>query len=144
MQMLIQVLSEAYHCFIKMFRKCSSYLSHVMRKPVYAICEQQRCKPAYAFAQSDQRLCCSLPRQSNTTSFYIKNFKPLASFCGWAGRFESYLVEKPQIQVFSWRGSIYLFQTTKLPRGNRQHCYWDHTAVFSSSTPGTLHSNSMR
>ena len=83
-----------------MFRKCSSYLSHVIRKPVYAICEQQRCRPAYAFAQSDQRRCCSLPRQSNTTSFYIQNFKPLASFCGWAGRFESYLVEKPQDRFY--------------------------------------------
>ena len=25
----------------------------------YVICEQQRCKPACASAQSDQRLCCS-------------------------------------------------------------------------------------
>ena len=28
----------------------------------YAICEQQRCRSACAFAQSDQHLCCSLPR----------------------------------------------------------------------------------
>ena len=31
--------------------------------------------------QPDQHLCCSLPRQYNTSSFYIWNFKPLASFC---------------------------------------------------------------
>ena len=37
------------------------YLSHVMRKPVYAICEQQRHGSACASAQSDQHLCCSLP-----------------------------------------------------------------------------------
>ena len=36
-------------------------LSHVMRQPVYAICEQQRRRSACASAQSDQRLC-SLPR----------------------------------------------------------------------------------
>ena len=36
-------------------------LSHVMRKPVFAICEQQRCRSACASAQSDQHLCCSLP-----------------------------------------------------------------------------------
>ena len=38
-----------------------SDLSH-MRKPVYAICEQQMRRSACASAQSDQRLCCSLPR----------------------------------------------------------------------------------
>ena len=30
-----------------------------MRKPVYAICEQQRHRSACASAQSDQRFCCS-------------------------------------------------------------------------------------
>ena len=37
------------------------YLSHVMRKPVYVICEQQRRRSACASAQSDQHLCCLLP-----------------------------------------------------------------------------------
>ena len=32
----------------------------------------------------------------NISSFYIRNFKPPASFCGYAGRFESYLVENPK------------------------------------------------
>ena len=35
-------------------------MSHVMRKPVYAMCEQQRRRSACASAQSDQRLYCSL------------------------------------------------------------------------------------
>ena len=38
------------------------YMSHVMRKPVYAICEQQRRRSACASPQSDQHPCCSLPR----------------------------------------------------------------------------------
>ena len=38
------------------------YMSHVMRKPVRAICKQQRRRSACTSAQSDQRLCCSLPR----------------------------------------------------------------------------------
>ena len=33
---------------------------------------------------------------SISLSFYIQNFKALASFCGCAGRFESYLVENPE------------------------------------------------
>ena len=37
-------------------------MSLVMRKPVYAICEQQRRRSTCASAQSDQHLCCSLPR----------------------------------------------------------------------------------
>ena len=37
-------------------------LRHVMRKPVFAICEQQRRRSACASAQSDQHLCCSLLR----------------------------------------------------------------------------------
>ena len=43
----------------------------------YAICEQQRRRSAYTSAQSDQRLCCSLPRQNDTSSLYIRNFKIL-------------------------------------------------------------------
>ena len=35
-----------------------------MRKPVDVICEQQRRRSACASAQSDQRLCCSLPIDS--------------------------------------------------------------------------------
>ena len=44
------------------YPKDADKMSHVMRKPVYAICEQQRHRSAYASVQSDQCLCCSLPR----------------------------------------------------------------------------------
>ena len=71
-------------------------MSHFMRKPVYAICEQQRCRSACAYAQSDQHLCCSLPRWYNNSSFYIRNLKPLPSFCGCTGRSESTLVANPK------------------------------------------------
>ena len=64
-----------------------------MRKPVYAICEQQRPRSTCASAQSYQHFCCSLPRSYNISSFYIRNVKPLANFSGCAGRFESYLVK---------------------------------------------------
>ena len=36
---------------------------------------------------------------------YIQSFKILASFCSWAGWFESYLLENPQRRVFAWCGS---------------------------------------
>ena len=62
----------------------------------YAICEQQRCRSACSFAQSDQHFCCSLLRQYDMYTCSIKSFKILASFCSWAGWFKSYLVAKPE------------------------------------------------
>ena len=46
------------------------------RNFVYAICKQQRCRSACAFAQSDQRLCCRC--LDIISGFYTQNFKPLA------------------------------------------------------------------
>ena len=45
---------------------------------------------------ADLRLCCSLPRQYNTYTCYSQTFKPLPSFCGCPGWFQSYLVENPE------------------------------------------------
>ena len=67
-----------------------------MRKPVYVICEQQKRRSACASVQSDQRLCFSLPRSYNSSRFYIRNFKSLASFCSCAGRYESTLFANPK------------------------------------------------
>ena len=47
---------------VAQFVKPSFSLSHVMRKPVLAICEQQRCRSACSYVESDQHLCCSLSR----------------------------------------------------------------------------------
>ena len=79
------------------------YGSTVWKKPChektcYAICEQQRRRSAYASVQSDQRLCFRC-LDSNTSSFYIQNFKPLPSFCGCSGQFESTLVENPEDRI---------------------------------------------
>ena len=37
------------------------YMSHVMRKPVLCVCEQQRSRSACPTMQSDQHFCYSLP-----------------------------------------------------------------------------------
>ena len=71
----------------------------------YAIYEQQRSRSACASAQSDQRLCCSLPRQNDASSLYIRNFKILAGLCSWAGQFVSCLDGDSWRYIFSWRGS---------------------------------------
>ena len=92
-------------------------MSHVLRKFVFAIWEQQRRRSACAPTQSYRCLCYSLPRSYNTSSFYIRNFKPLANLCGCAGRFfESYLVansedrfSRDESQVCSFVMSAFMF-----------------------------------
>ena len=40
---------------------------------------------------------------------YIQNFKILASFCSWAGWFESCLVANPRRHIFAWCGSFNVY-----------------------------------
>ena len=91
-------------------------------KVSYAICEQQRRRLACASAQSDQRLCCSLPRQNDTSSLYIWNFKILASLCSWAGQVVSCLVGGSRRYIFSWRGSYTCKITSSLINENDKCC----------------------
>ena len=90
-----------------------------MRKPVFAICEQQRRRSACASAQSDQRLCCLLPRQYNTSRFYTQNFKCLASFSCGAGWFESDLVADPKDR-FSREEALIIFLCLGFPTWKSQ------------------------
>ena len=82
-------------------------MSHVMRKAVYVICEQQRRRSACASAQSDQRLCCSLPGYYNTSICYSRNFK-LVSAAEQTGLSHT-PGRKPRRQDFLWRGSYDLY-----------------------------------
>ena len=84
------------------------YTSHVMRKPVYAICKQQRRRSACASAKSDQCLCCSLSGEYETSTCYSRNFKTLASLTSWAGHSESYLVTNPEDRFFRDVAHIYM------------------------------------
>ena len=77
------------------------YLSHIMRKPVYAKCEQCRHRSACTSVQSDQ---CLIVRCLDNI---IPIFKTLTSLCSWAGWFESYLVANLRRQVFSWHGLFF-------------------------------------
>ena len=56
----------------------SDQRSHIMRKPVYAICKQ-RCRSACISVQSDLCLRCMLPRQYNTHTlqslYYATRYK---------------------------------------------------------------------
>ena len=106
-----------------------------MRKPVFPICKQQRRRSACAFAQSDQHLSCSLLRQYNTCTCYIKNFKTLASFCGCSGWFESTLVGNPE-EGFLWKMKKQI--TEKISNNLRNWQFWNKWKVNSWLTERKL------
>ena len=60
------------------------------------VCEQQRRRPACAYAQSDQRLCYSLIGKYHILTCYKRNFNILASLCSWGDWFESRFHGNPE------------------------------------------------
>ena len=69
------------------------------------------------------RAVWSLRRRYNISSFYIQNFKTLASLCSWPGRFESHLVENPEDR----------FSRDKAQYGNLPDVRWhSHPLVHGS------------
>ena len=79
-----------------------------MRKPVCAICEQQRRRSACASAQSDQRLCfrCLV---SIIPLVSISEMSSPTSFCGCAGRFVSDMYLVANLEDRFSRGEAHLF-----------------------------------
>ena len=59
-------------------------------------CEQQRCRSACAFAQSDQHLCCSPSDKYNNKTCNMQSFIILASFYSSQYRFGYYLDGTPK------------------------------------------------
>ena len=72
-------------------------MSHVMRKPIYAIYVNNKGadQPAHSRSLIGAFVVHCLDSM-NTSNFYIRNFKPPPSFFSWAGWFESYLVLNPE------------------------------------------------
>ena len=68
---------------------------------------------------------------------YIRSFKILASFCSWAGWFQSYLVKNTQRHIFAWCGS-YDYQTQKHTLHTFSKPYWTELmhilGIFVEST----------
>ena len=65
-----------------------------MRKPAFCICENKDADQLRGNREADQRLCFRYTDSPSST--YIRNFKPLAIFCGCTDRFVSYLVGHPE------------------------------------------------
>ena len=72
-----------------------------MRKNLSSgVCEQHRRRPAWASAQSDQRLCCSLFGKYHMKTCYRWSINFLASLCSWGDWFETRFVGHSEDRVF--------------------------------------------
>ena len=66
---------------------------------------------------------------------YIQSCKILASFCSWAGWFESYLVENPHRHIFVWCGSVWSVSKVCPDLSIWSHCRLN----LQSPVPGLQH-----
>ena len=67
-----------------------------MRKPAFCICENKDADQLRSNCAADQRLCFRYTESTIPLLPKIRNFKPLAIFCGCTARFVSDLVENPE------------------------------------------------
>ena len=68
-------------------------------------CEQQRCRPACASAQTDQRLCYSLWRNYDILTCYERGFDILVSLSSWWDWFGSRFVKLVSTRPICFRDS---------------------------------------
>ena len=73
-------------------------MGRVERKSDVVAIEDQRRRPVYTSAQSDQFLCCSPSWKYNWQTCYTQNFSFLATCTlnNWTGWFESCMVVNPE------------------------------------------------
>ena len=71
-------------------------MSHVMRKPVYAICDNKDADQPVHLCSLISVFVIHFLDRIISTEWYILNFKTLASLSCWAGRFETNLVANPE------------------------------------------------
>ena len=104
-----QISLRILHCTLVYKKKIAlypqGYLAQVVRKATIGPrrektclrgCEQQRRRPACAYAQSDQCLCNSLTWKHHLKTCYEQIFNILHCLCSWVGWFESQFVRNPE------------------------------------------------
>ena len=97
---VLSCVSPMYHVITYITRWAYNTIRALTRENLSSgVCKQQRLTPAYAYAQSDQRLCYSFIGMYHIETCFKQNFIFLASLCRWAGWFESHCW-KPRKQVF--------------------------------------------
>ena len=72
--------------------KIEVYMSLVIKKPDFCICENKDADQLRGNREADQRLCF---RYIDPSTLLIRNYKPLAIFCSCTARYLSDLVVNP-------------------------------------------------
>ena len=94
-------------------------LSRVVRKPTFCICENKDADQLRGNREADQRLCFRNIDSAIPLLSLIRNFKPLAIFCGCTAWFVSDLVGNPEDR-FSQNEALFVssdyIQTDKIPK----------------------------
>ena len=94
-------------------------------------CHEKTCFMVYANKkmQSDQRLCCSLPRQQNTFTCYVQNFNTLAASEAEQAGLSHTWSESPEDSVCSWRHSNVTWTVVFQPMS----LFWSQMSVSSKN-----------
>ena len=85
--------TASYSAIVDLFFK---NLTRVMRKPAFWTCENKCADQLHGNPTADQHFVFSLHRSYNSSTFKIRNFKPLTSFFGCTARFVSDLLWNPE------------------------------------------------
>ena len=81
-------------------------MSLIVRKPAFCIGENKGADQLCGDREADQRLCYRYIDSTMPCTFYIRNFKPLAIFCGYTAEFVSDLVGNPEERFSDYEAQI--------------------------------------
>ena len=112
---------------VKGEKKCPYHITqtytHLMRKPILVLCEQQRRTSDCASAQSDQRFCYSLSAKNNSYARCNPSFfNMLACLSSTTGRFVHNPVINREIQFFSQSAQLFSVKAGELIQRRKVHC----------------------
>ena len=103
-------------------------MSHITRKFVlWHMQTTKKTQISLCVAQSDLRICCSLPIDSMILHLISRNSKTLASFSNWANRFETNLVANPECAVRTAKNLVW-------GSGLSLRCSHTHSSIYVIST----------
>ena len=108
------------------------YLSRDMRFPTMCMCDQQKLRPACAYAQSDQSLCLSLEYSMTVTLLADQHLECLSLTGFFTGSSESTLVKMPHC----WKSHVTAH--LPLPVYNTVLMWLVHHSLYLTLTPEAL------
>ena len=129
---LSALLSFSNNHLSKEISMSPEYMSRVMRKPAFYTCENKDADQLRGNSETDQRLCFRYI-EYNSSTFSIRNYKPLAIFCCCTAWFVSDQVGNQNIGFLMTR-LIYGHLTQVCLQDFVLYCYKTHNTVLIAAT----------